>query len=204
MLIKIDHVSYSCDGQFDYKIFYDMGYDTEFCEERLENIECKKNLLKYKAELHNIYMLTKEDRIPIEITMYDRVDKIDTGLSLNGNTLEWKVCDIGKAEEFLMLFGAKKEKESELILKGFFDKAPLRIKLTENYNKNEPYLDIDGFSSLGLVVDNVNRELVKMKGKGYFVTDVNEIIVNKKKMEIGFVVGENNEIIELISVGKSE
>ena len=91
MLIKIDHVSYSCDDQFDCKRFFDMGYATEFCEERLENIECKKNLLKYKARLHNIYMLTKEDSIPIEITMYERVEKKDTGLSLNGNTLEWKV-----------------------------------------------------------------------------------------------------------------
>ena len=204
MLIKIDHLSYSCDETFDYKMFLNKGFELDFYEEQLVNIDCKKALLKYESQYHSIYMLSKEGSVPIEITMYDCVDNIDTGMKLKDNVLEWEVRNVEITEEFLMALGARKGNDNQLTLKGFFDKTPLEIKLTKKVDiETQSFLDINGFSSLGLVVDNVNRELDKLQKNGYYVTGVNEIEVNKKRMEIGFVVGLNNEIVELISVRKS-
>lgn len=207
MIIKFDHISYSCS---DMKHTQDIisSYYLKFEESNLENIPCKKALLKQKNPLHNIYMYyAKGDDIPIEITQYTNIKGRNETMKISSRKIEWSVKNLEKAEQFLLCLGANKCKGEAYTysLMAVLEKEPLMIYLKKDENAVAPgYLDVEGWSSIGLIVDNVQNEAEKFKRNGFFVTESSPIMVNSKKLNIVFVRGFNGEIIELISLEKGE
>lgn len=205
MVLKIDHVSFSCDNSYDYsQVIKDKTLD--FSELNLVNIDCKRAFLREKIEYHNIFMYKgSEDTTPIEITQYPSVDGINNNISLQERKLQWLVGDIAAAEDFFGSIGFKcvedNPNKKRMEIKPFFDKAGFEIVLlkSDEYVSIER-LDVLGYSSVGLVVDNVEKEIKKIQEKGFFCSGVSVITVAGKAMNIGFAKGKNGEIAELISV----
>ena len=207
MVLKLDHVSFSCGKEFEITNIIPNGYDKKFEEIDLQNIACKIPFLKRKCKTHNIFMYEGETdkSIPIEVTQYTDVVDYKTSIKLDGRRIMWPVVDTEAAKEFFVAVGGKADSDlPRVVFKPFLDKASFEIEFVEAKDNEMPFLDVEGFSSLGIFSDNAKKEMDKMSNKGYFVTEVSEIVVDGKKMDIGFVMGKNNEIVEFISVSKMQ
>ena len=90
-----------------------------------------------------------------------------------------------------------------MVLSPFLDKKKIFIHLIENTTcVREPFLDISGFSSIGLFVDNIPKHLAQCVAAGFQTSDISPIKVQEKWMNIAFVEGKNGELVELISIRK--
>ena len=77
------------------------------------------------------------------------------------------------------------------------------IQLVEHTAQNGmSFLDINGFSSIGLFVDNIKKYLTKMTEAGFITSAVSSIQVHGRWMDIAFIEGKNGELIELVSIKK--
>lgn len=206
MVLKIDHVSFSCEKGQENSANVTPIYERVFFETDLPNISCKRELLKNHADTHNIIMYhAGESYIPIEVTQYPSVKNVNNDISLNQRAIEWKVKSIKESMGYFETVGFKCIDETNtyaiMKLKPFLDKEPIEISLLETEQISaEGFLDVFGYSSLGLLVDNVEMELNKFAARNFVTTEVNSLEVNGKKMNVAFTKGPSNEIIELIAV----
>lgn len=210
MILKFDHISLSCSDELDVENYIPDHYTEAFRDMELDNISCKMKYLKFKSPKHNIIMLVpqKPDAIgvPIEITQYPEVSDTSTALYFKGNTVFWEVADIKSARDLFLSLGAQEtEDEKSLILSPFLDKRQFLIRLVENTaSTQESFLDVEGFSSIGLFVDNIQKHLDRCADAGFPISDISPIRVQGKWMNIAFVEGKNGELVELISSRKEK
>ena len=78
------------------------------------------------------------------------------------------------------------------------DKKRIYVKLVESSDYCSHCLDVKGFSSMAWIVNKIEKYTNMLKGQGITVTDISEVIVNKRRLKICFVTGKQGEIIELI------
>lgn len=202
MVLRVDHISFSCGNDYSYENILPPGYTKQFEEIGLLNISCKKGFLKNDASVHNIYMYSDETGIPIEITQYPKAFCKNEAISFAGRDILWKVKNPQKAKELFNILGGKIDENGIVQIRPFFEKNPISISFKENSGQDVPYLDVNGFSSLGLFVDDTDKEMAKLAKEGYFTTDSERISVNGKQLSIGFVKGFSGEIVELISLSR--
>ena len=208
MILKFDHISYSCSNELDAARHTPVHYTESFRDVGLDNISCKMKYLKFKSIKHNIIMLVPNASdslgVPIEITQYPEVDHGVENLSFKDNTIFWQVADVSVARNLFLSLGAKEaDAANRLVLTPFLDKKKIFIHLVENPGcKREPFLDVKGFSSIGLFVDNVEKHLVQCADVGFQISDISQIKVQERWMNIAFVEGKNGELVELISIMK--
>lgn len=119
--------------------------------------------------------------------------------------MEYYVKDVTKSQRFFESFGFKVaelyEQKIEMSMKPILDKA-INIKLINAQDTTNNFLDDFGFVSLAFFVDSIHKEISKIKEKDYKITEINPLKVNGKNLNIGFVYGDNGEIIELIELKK--
>lgn len=119
--------------------------------------------------------------------------------------MEYYVKDITKSQHFFESFGFRVtglyEQKIEMNMKPILDKD-INIKLINTQDTANNSLDDFGFVSLAFFVDSIHKEISKIKDKDYRITEVNPLKVNGKSLNIGFVYGDNGEIIELIELKK--
>lgn len=204
MVLKLDHISLSCGCGNEYKEKIPENYKKRFEEFDLPNIDCKKEFLKLMSPVHNIFMYDDESNgIPIEVTQYPEVISQVSNISFEERTIYWPVKDITAGIELFTLLGGKvSENSTEVVFKPFLDKVAFSICFTETKENEVSVLDKNGYTSVGIFVDNVLREIEKMAVKGFEVTQINTLMVDNKKMDIGFIRGKNGEIVELIALSK--
>lgn len=208
MILKFDHISYSCSSELDVKNNVPAHYTEAFRNMELDNIPCKMKYLKFKSPKHNIIMLVpkafQSAGIAIEVTQYPKVVHGVENLSFKEYTIFWNVVDVVSARRLFLSLGAKEESSANsLVLSPFLDKKKIFIQLIENTTcVREPFLDISGFSSIGLFVDNIPKHLEQCVAAGFQTSDISPIKVQEKWMNIAFVEGKNGELVELISIRK--
>lgn len=206
MILKVDHISYSCGMNVDFFAIIPKGYQLAFKEENLINVEAKKSFLKNKNYYHNIYMFENdENMIPIEVTQYTEIENCKSNLDFQGDVLIYNVLKVKDSTDFFSILGeiptAVKDGFTILELKFALDKRKILLYFKEASEiYNEPYLDVVGYSSLGIWVDSVEKYHKKYIENGYFPSDISEITVNKKQLKIFFVKGKNCEILEIIGL----
>lgn len=206
MILKIDHISFSCDEKTNCSNSIPKEYELFFSEIRLPNVDCKKELLLNREnKTHDIFMFQSDwGNIPIEVTQY-RVTTGQSEISFNKSDIYIPTCDIQESARFFMCLGMKIIEESVasivLELSTFLDKEPFRIHLSRSPKPRKPYLDILGFSSIGFFVDCIETEAKKLCNEGYAFTGISPIKVNGKTMKVAFSYGKAGEIVELIALG---
>ena len=203
MIIKFDHISFSCGRDLARSVPIPSGYELQFQEKSLKNISCKQIFLKVPHREHDIYMYEKPGNPPIEITAYDTCFSGIEGMAAEGHSIVIYSPHPEKTAEFLSLFGLKKVEQdgAELALEGRFALGGVTF-LVRKADAVEWSLDKTGWSSVGFLSSNVQKELKKVQEAGYEVTCAEELEVNHRRMNIGFCKGPFGEIIEIISLQK--
>ena len=89
MIVKLDHISYSCayGKEESIKASFE-GYREIFREENIENLSIKSEFMSTQEKEHCLYMMVKEGDVPIEITSYPGCFSGRERLSLK----EGKIC----------------------------------------------------------------------------------------------------------------
>lgn len=207
MILKFDHISFSCDKEKDYRASIPEGYREIFAEMGLPNTECKRSFLSNWQDVHNIIMLESESGIPIEVTQYKTVSG-ESKLSLYQNEIHIPTPNILSSVSYFLCLGLKVLKQGEtdavLGLRPFLDKDEFLIYLKQGSSPPFPFLDVMGYSSIGLFVGRIDKEADKLRKAGYMVTQPSALTVNRKLLEIVFSHGGSGEIVELIAIGKGK
>lgn len=209
MILKFDHISYSCGLGQEFKRILPNGYREAFREMDLSNISCKQRYLRHGSRTHNIFMFqpTGSD-LPIEVTQYPTVTGKNEALQLMDGEIQWDVEDLASAVDFFACLDAKEHAGSDqrkvVEITPFLEKAGIRIHLREKKadRKRRTFLDVEGFSSLAFFVDDARKYLAGVHEAGFFGTEISSIAVNGKWLDIAFVEGANGELVELISLMK--
>jgi len=211
MIIKFDHISYSAPIDKEEAVRESFSdYNLIFEERGLNNLEIKSGFFMKEHELHNILMLNAEGKYPIELTMYDECYGQNAMYELGTDEIIIKSADVASSARFYEAFDfTRTESESSdlesctetvLTLKPMFDSKVVSLRLVKSSITERTVLDANGFGSLALVVDSIDRYGAVLAEAGYSITDIQSLVVNGKTLKIAFASGKNNEIVELIGV----
>ena len=205
MIVKFDHVSYSCALGEEEKVrgMFE-GYHTEFHEVDLKNMPMKFPYMHTRQEKHNIMLLSKADSYPVEITAYVICrERQESGFSkyvVNHDLIEVYSVNPEKTKAFFELVGLKTDEEGTFWIKPMLDERTLKIKVCQAKQDRKVYLDEEGFGSLAFVVDNAKKHREQMLNGGFSCSEIEELLVNGKKLKIFFTNSPTNEIIEFIGL----
>lgn len=206
MLIKIDHVCYTCARGSEKNIIESNPYyNVCFKEVNLENLDIKQVKSCCYNDIHDIIYMEAEGKIPIEITEYPTIAEGENRLAFDSatSTLVIPTDNLQQSIDFFQFCGAKISQQNSCrvqgSIKGLFDKTALNIDLVLTEQKTEWILDRGGICCLALVVKDVEKEREKWLER-YEATEIRELDVNRKKLKIFFGFGKCGETIEVISL----
>jgi hypothetical protein len=86
-----------------------------------------------------------------------------------------------------------------LLFQSLFSRSDLEIVLTQSMNESNYFLDDIGWNCIALVSNSAKKEEEYLKNSGYPLTTIQELEVNAKCLQIFFVKGPSNELVEIIS-----
>lgn len=209
MIVKFDHISYSCSllkEESARQLFSE--YETVFHEKDLPNLAMKYPYMRKEQTTHNIMLLQKAGSYPIEITAYEACEKRAEGKTekyvLSDDKIDIYSANPMETKAFFALLGFKENEEGILELKPLLDEKPLCIKVCklpeESTDTHTCFLDEEGFGSLAFVVDNAKKQKALFKEKDYPTSEIEELMVNGKKLKIFFTNSPMGEIIEFIGM----
>lgn len=207
MILKLDHVSYSCTYEEEKEILKQFeGYKEVFFESNLINIDAKKTMMKHFCKYHNIRMLEKDSFIPIELTTYKSCEGNNNAIELKKDysVIMLHTTNIENTYDFFSNLEIYEEEEVKdgiiLSFQPLLSKELLKIYIHKVEKINFPMLDYKGYGAIGIFVDKTLNYMEKFKKNGYFVTEIETLKVNRKNLKIFFVKGKQGEILEIIGV----
>ncbi|GAU80038.1 VOC family protein [Fusibacter sp. 3D3] len=208
MILKIDHITFTHLKNKGLKALNPEGYNLVFHEKTLPNTTCKMDLLEFNQSDHGIIFLKKEDCISIEITEYDFIGEGHYyTASRDFRVLKYSVDDLETASLFWNCFGFKliEGSETRLILcyKSIIDNSMLTLEIKKDECSKRSYLDSEGFCCIAFITSSIEKEVKKLRGKGYPVSEKSELVVNGQLMEMAFVCSPSGEIVELIEIRRN-
>ena len=208
MIIKFDHLSYSCSFKEEEDIvkrFCGTGCYTVQFKESIKNIPVKMQLMQNVNDTHGLTMLqpvggnSSQVYLPVEITSYSKVSGC-SAYSLIDGIIEFKTVNLKESILFYQQLGFQKESSGMLSLKTMLDRHNIYIRLSECDESYSNCLDVTGFSSIAWIINKMEKYVKTLHEKGIKVTDIDTLTVHGRKLKICFVLGRQGEIIELIGV----
>ncbi len=125
---------------------------------------------------------------------------------LNLKKLMVTTNDTIKAAQFWKQFGFKEVHTEEgfsiLNFKSILKNEEYQLCLKLGEKSPNTFLDDQGFSNIAFVSNSVQKECRKIEKKGYEITEIEQIEVNNKLLDICFVKGNGGELVEIISAVK--
>ena len=111
--------------------------------------------------------------------------------------------DVEQSTKFFQTLGFKSNDKidnlSRLTFTTLIEKTAYHILLKKTETTAKYYMDTRGFNSIALVSTNAEKEQRKLQKKGYETGEIGQITVNNRLLNIFFVTGPSNELIEIIS-----
>lgn len=209
MIIKLDHLSYSCSEEKEESVLKEFcntgNYRIQF-HEKIKNAKIKENMMQHPSEFHGLTMLQPTNKnetvnIPIEITSYPKV-KGDSPYMLKNGVIEFKTKNQKESTSFFHQLGFQEVEKGILSIKTILDKKPYYVRLVESDVDYPSYLDIIGFSSMAWIVAKIEKYVEHLKNREIAVTDLGPVFVNNRKLKVCFACGKHGEIVELIGVDR--
>ncbi len=115
------------------------------------------------------------------------------------NKIIFKTNNIIQSKKFWMCLGFSKINENILEFSSIFNKKKYQIILEEDKKNSDLKLDYCGFNCIAFISNSIEEERIKLQKENYFVSDIEEISIKEKKLNLFFCRGPANEIIEIIS-----
>lgn len=116
MIIKFDHLSYSCSEKEEESVIKEFcnsgSYRVQF-HEKIKNVKIKENMMQYPSEFHGLTMLQPTNKnetanFPIEITSYPKV-RGDSPYILKNGVIEFRTKDQKESKSFFRQMGFQEE-----------------------------------------------------------------------------------------------
>lgn len=200
MVLKFDHVSLISSREATETIIDNFRSEHKFQEFNLMNVQIKKMFMKKWQHNHDlIFFDATEDRLPIEVILYDTVtDK--TNVTIDKYTIYGEYSNREIAIFFLnSIFSNKVKFENDIItcnVRGVLDKQDINLVLSPS-NNVEVFLDSAGYGAVTVFVNNCSVE----NSPNILVTEFEKTIVNHKVLQICFAKCDAiNIIFELIKM----
>lgn len=198
MIIKFDHISYSCrigeepGGLLD-------GFVQEFSERKLPNIAAKSSFMQEVSAYHDISLYRCEGKYPIEITAYPKCSGENEKYRVSDDAITVFSQDVEATVAFYEAIGFKQAGEQCLALLPFMEqkKVVLQVKAADT---GDVFLDKRGFGSLAFVVDRIEKHKAQLEKKNFTVTDIETLTVNGKELKICFATNNIGDIVEFIGI----
>ena len=198
MVIKFDHISYSCDMESpDTKAVE--GYCLDFEEKQLPNIKAKHDFLQNKSMFHNISLYRCEGKYPIEITAYPVCTGHNQKYMVSDEVITVNSQCPEETRRFYEVMGFKKAESGMLELHPFMENRKVVLKVEES-DTGEVFLDKNGFGSLAFVVDRIEKHKTQLERNNYSVTEIETLVVNGKSLRICFAWDNVGDIVEFIGI----
>ena len=206
MLIKIDHICYSCQkGAEEIAMSRFCGYHELFRQKDIPNLSIKRKRSMRENVSHNIIYLENKGSFPIEITSYENIAEGQDGFLFDykNNVIEMYSDHIPMSVALLEFCGAKRKSETtdqaEMSMHGILDKLTLTIIIKKSEQPKPWILDRGGNVCLALVVKDL--ESIRRKiGTIFDVSDIKELEINGRVLKLFFAFGLCGETIEFLSV----
>ncbi|MBQ8822353.1 MAG: hypothetical protein IJZ82_06895 [Lachnospiraceae bacterium] len=199
MIIKFDHISFSCRIGEEGACRLPEGYFFDFAEEGLPNIGAKDTLLQEKQAVHNIRMYRAEESYPIEITSYPQCEGENQKFLLSAEEIVVVTQNVEETMEFYEAMGFQRGENNVLALLPFMDKRKVVLKIKEG-DPGKVFLDKNGMGSLAFVVDRIEKQKQQLEKRGFWVSDIEKLLVNGKALKICFCANAQGDIVEFIGV----
>jgi hypothetical protein len=209
MIIKLDHISYACINFDDeVKSWLSRGYKAKFVEKRVKNPGIKRGLMSRFSSRHDLAFLEGK---------HFNVELIDHGHVISGEQFlqplsqmrtampifNMQARNIAKSVFFWQSFGFRLNKiTGSLSLADPVSQKKTIINLVKASGKQDFFLDGAGANCLSFVSSSVENERNFLKSRGFKVTVVEKLKLNKKNLNIFFVRGPSGELAEVFSIGK--
>lgn len=132
MIIKFDHIAYTCQKKDKEKVFGSLkNYKPVFMEEGVENLIIKKQLMSNWQENHDISLWEASEMLPIEITAYDMTKNGIKKYDVNGNIIIAATNSFSESYGFYKAIGFK-ETKGYMELSTLMGISPIRISIYED------------------------------------------------------------------------
>lgn len=202
MIIKFDHIALSCKRQeLDKTLNLFSEYKQEFFEKNLPNLSIKKEFMSTWTINHDIVLLNKENCLPVEITAYDNTVNEVKKFEINNDIISVFTDNLQDTESFYQAIGFKK-RNNLMELKTILDKRPLLLTVVLKKSK-EPWnvcLDTSGYCCLAFVTNNAEKERGKLSKSKVKTTDIQQLRINGKDINVFFAYNNHGDICEFISI----
>lgn len=203
MILKFDHISYSCEYSQEKQLFSRGGlfenYKIKFVERDLPNVQGKLSLLNCMWPVHDILFCECDGCIPVEVVLYKSCFKGNSCLKLQNNIIHVCTSKVSKTINLLTLLGFKKN-DNLYVFESRLDKMRVFIRLEEVADKVVTKLDEIGYTSLAMWSTNGVVEHKKFIEYGFRVYDKSQIYINGKKINVFFVTDGQGLIVEILSL----
>lgn len=198
MIIKFDHISYSC--KTEESVEWLVGnYIQEFKETHLPNIEAKCAFLQKYEPFHDIALYNCHGKYPIEVTAYPECMGENKKFDISDEVITvYSMCP-EKTVAFYEAVGFRLSEGMFLELLPFMEQKKVILQVVQA-DIGEVFLDKKGFGSLAFVVDRIEKHKQQLEKKGYAVSSTDPLSVNGKELKICFVSDDAGDIVELIGV----
>ena len=199
MIVKFDHIAYACSRNELKAVLEKLkGYSKVFLDQNLPNLDIKHSFMNHWCDTHDIYLLTCNHSLPIEITAYKQVSE-GNKYELVDDTILVNTTSIEESMNFYKAIGFKSYNESEMLIKPIIGDREIKLgfnKLANTIN----YLDSAGYCCLAFVTNNAEKEKNKLEKENVCTTEVRPLCVNSKQMNIFFAYNDFGDICEFISI----
>lgn len=122
------------------------------------------------------------------------------------NNLIIKTADLNNSVKFWNMFNFKtvisNKNSVELEFDSYFKDNNCRLILEKNKGiSKKTFLDDNGFNCLAFISSSAAKERQRIIASGVKATKIERVIVNKKKLDIFFAMGDQGEVAEIIGLG---
>lgn len=205
MIIKFDHITYVvAENNFDSasKYLKSKGFSIKFQELNKENIGIKHKYLKHNQKHHNLYYFFNDNKIAIEIITYpEHTENIAPfELDFENNLINAYLPNLSTFQVLKGLLSNNSISNNQIDLKGILDKHPVILNNQKSRSQDIAWnLDNLGFCCPTFIVSKAIDFKNKLEAQNIYCSDIEIIEINGNIINIFFVEGYNNEIIEIIA-----
>ena len=206
MIVSFDHIAWvTNDISKDIEKFLACGYQQEFFEKEIPNPKIKNELMTNYSKSHSLCMLKKPGSISIEIIEYEDVSTGEPFVNFslkNSASIEFYGSCFNKSSNFWKTLSfIETSNESELLYKPILYCSDLKLSVkSNNTDVSWGKLDQAGFNAPAFVSNNLQKEVERFKNAKIEHTEIEEIVVAGKTLEVCFVIGPCKEVVEIIGL----
>ncbi len=205
MLVKFDHLTYVVNRlnlKATVEKFERQGYKLAMKEDHVPNLPSKMSFLQYKDSDHALYFMAppQEGGLPVEVIAYQNTSSNVSAIEYNlkENCLTFNTPKPESLKKMLLSIGCADLSSHKVSFNGVLDPATYLINLQEKEQVSY-YLDNEGFCCPTIFVRPASKTIAQLTDAAFRVTQPEEFCIQDKAMYVIFAIGEEGEILEIVS-----